>query len=234
MAWIKHFQFNSFMENCYIIWDESLDGVIIDPGFVTEEEKAKLYAFIGKENIHLCGILLTHGHTDHIFGAAQVQRDFDVAAYMHPDDLPILGGGGIPVQFFGGKTPDTRFMINSIHDGDVLGTDSLRFKVIHTPGHTPGGVCYHCEEEMVIFTGDTLFAGTIGRTDLQGGDYDRLIVSVMDKVMGLDTDTDILPGHGASSSIGWERTHNPMLEPFNEEEAPLDEDVEGIELHFNG
>ena len=92
------------------------------------------------------------------------------------------------------------------------------FKVITTPGHTPGSVCYLNEKYGVMFTGDTLFAGSIGRTDLPMGEYDDLIRSIMDKLMGLDGDTDILPGHGGRSSIGWERTHNPFLEPFNEKE----------------
>ena len=94
----------------------------------------------------------------------------------------------------------------------------MALKVIATPGHTPGSVCYLCAEDRILFTGDTLFAGSIGRTDLPLGDYDKLIVSIMDKLMALDGDTRILPGHGGPSTIGEERCENPFLEPFNEKE----------------
>ncbi len=107
----------------------------------------------------------------------------------------------------------------------------LQVEVIATPGHTPGGVCYLLRNSGVLFSGDTLFAGTIGRTDLPGGDYDSLIKSVMDSLMGLDTDIEILPGHGATSTIGWERTHNPFLEPWGEPEEPFDPDATPITLH---
>ena len=114
--------------------------------------------------------------------------------------------------------PDKGFSTTDISDGETITAAGLGFKVITTPGHTPGSVCYLNEKYGVMFTGDTLFAGSIGRTDLPMGEYDDLIRSIMDKLMGLDGDTDILPGHGGRSSIGWERTHNPFLEPFNEKE----------------
>ncbi len=96
----------------------------------------------------------------------------------------------------------------------------MTFQVITTPGHTPGGVSFYSEEERILLTGDTLFAGSIGRTDLPGGEYDDLIVSIMDKLMGLDGDVEILPGHGGVSDIASERTHNPFLQPFNEPDDP--------------
>ena len=102
--------------------------------------------------------------------------------------------------------------------------------MITTPGHTPGGVCYYDETDKVLLTGDTLFAGAIGRSDLIGGDYDHLIISIMDKLMGLPGDVDVLPGHGRKTTIADERTHNPFLQPFNEPEEDLDWDGEGIEI----
>ena len=108
------------------------------------------------------------------------------------------------------------------------------FKVITTPGHTPGCVCYYCEADKVLLSGDTLFAGSIGRTDHLGGDYDREIISVMDKLMGLPGDVDVLPGHGHRTTIANERTQNPFLQPFNEPEEDIDWDGDGIEIDSIG
>ena len=128
------------------------------------------------------------------------------------------------------ERPELKFESKGIEDGEVLELADMKIEVIFTPGHTPGGVCYLLRDEKVMFTGDTLFAGTIGRTDLPGGDYDKLIVSIMDKLMGLPGDVDVLPGHGRKTTIADERTHNPFLQPFNEPEEDLDWDGEGIEI----
>ena len=114
--------------------------------------------------------------------------------------------------------PDYSFSVTEVGDNDTIDAGGFRFKVITTPGHSPGGVCYLEETEKIMFTGDTLFAGTIGRTDLLFGEYDDLIRSVMEKLIWLDPDIVIYPGHGPSSTIGVERTGNPFLEPFNEKQ----------------
>ena len=119
----------------------------------------------------------------------------------------------------------TSFAVKStdIRDGQILRLAGIELEVISTPGHTPGGVCYLDRKDKILFSGDTLFAGTIGRSDLEGGDYDKLIVSVMEKLMGLDSDITVLPGHEGSTTIGEERTSNPFLQPFNEPEEEVDE-----------
>ena len=119
--------------------------------------------------------------------------------------------------------PKDSFRSTDIEDGQELELAGIKLKVIGTPGHTPGGVCYLDSEDKALFSGDTLFAGTIGRTDLEGGDYDHLIVSVMDKLMGLDGDITVYPGHAHSTTIARERTQNPFLQPFNEPEEEVDE-----------
>lgn len=230
---IKQFEFNPFGENCYVVSGASSEGVVVDPGFYTEEERLALYNYVQSRGITLKGVLLTHAHPDHIWGAARLQRDFDIAVYLHGDDVELLADCNLPQVLFGGQSPDTGMEITHIKDGDVLSTEDLSFKVIHTPGHTPGGVCFYEEQENVLFTGDTLFAGTIGRTDLKGGSYDKLIVSIMETVMPLDGDAEVLPGHGPTSNIGWERTHNPFLEPWGEAEE-FDPDLEGISISIDG
>lgn len=223
---IKCFSFNPFQENSYIVWDSSGRGIIIDPGCYDEGEIGEIREHIALKNISPEAILLTHGHFDHIFGVKKLSEIYSIPVYMNEEDKVILGHNPLFAQAFGLKTPEARFETLPVREGGVLNFGEIEFSVISTPGHTPGGVCYYDKNNKVLFTGDTLFAGSIGRTDFQGGDYDKLIVGIMDKLMGLDGDVDILPGHGPSSNIGYERMHNPFLQPFNE---PNDiyEDEEG-------
>ncbi len=229
MLQIKVFCFNPFGENTYLLWDApSGEGVIVDPGCYEDDESAQLYSFIEKEGVKPKAILLTHGHFDHVFGVTETSQKYSIPVYMHPDDSVMLEFNRKIVGPFGLSEPDVSFPFEPIYDGQELSILEHPFTVIHTPGHTPGGVCLYDKDSSVLLTGDTLFAGSIGRSDLPFGDYDKLIVSIMDKLMGLPADTEILPGHGPVSNIGQERTHNPFLQPFNEKW----DDGQGVEGIF--
>lgn len=231
MLKIHTFQFNSFQECCALAWDQTGEAIIIDPGFYNESEASELYNKIEKENLSPKMILLTHGHFDHVFGAKECAEKFNIPILMHEEDRVILENNHLIAPLFGLQSPICDFSTTPINDGEILSFGNTSFKVITTPGHSPGGVCYYFEEEKVLFSGDTLFAGSIGRTDNLLGDYDKLIVSIMDKLMGLDSDTGVVPGHGPTTNIGHERTHNPFLQPFNEPGGDdFDWDDEGIEL----
>ena len=141
---------------------------------------------------------------------------------MDPAERLSLDAAGKMAGAVGLEVPDTSFRTEPLTDGETLRCGDATFQVISTPGHSAGGVCYHDAADGILLTGDTLFAGSIGRTDLPGGDYERLIVSIMDKLMGLPGDTDILPGHGVYSSISRERVANPFLEPWGEAEEDSD------------
>lgn len=212
MLTIRTFTFNSYEEKCYVLTvDGGQNAVVIDPGFLSSEESTKFMAKLTFNKIHPVAVLLTHAHPDHRHGAAAMQEIYNLPIYMSEAEKSIFD--------------DLNFETIDVKDGETLVLAQLKFKVIATPGHTPGSVCYYDEEHGVLFSGDTLFRGTIGRTDLKGGDYDKLIVSVMDSIMGLPGDTDIYPGHGEPSTIADERTSNPFLQPFNEpEEGMYDED----------
>lgn len=213
---IKRFVFNPFQENTYLVESPQGKCLIIDPGAYDREEKETLLANLhGKEPE---AVLLTHGHPDHMASAALLQREFGVKVYMHPDDADVPSHIAGPLA----AHLDLEFETTPLSDGQVLQLLGLECKVIHTPGHSPGGVCYWFESENVLFTGDTLFRGTIGRTDLYKGEYDDLIRSVMDKIMGLPGCTEVLPGHAGSTTIAEERTENPFLQPFNEPEENLE------------
>lgn len=215
---IKTFRLNPFLENTYIAWADDGDAVIVDPGAYNQHEVDDLCEYIKENNIKPKGILLTHGHFDHIYGVKNLSEIYGLRVYMNDRDKAIIELNDEVAKTFGLKKPDASFETTNTDDGDVLSFGSLRFEVISTPGHTPGGVCYYERDGKVIFTGDTILSGCIGRSDFPLGDYDKLIVSVMDKVMGLDGDVDILSGHGPATNIGYERTHNPFLQPFNEPE----------------
>lgn len=213
---IKVFEFNPFMEHCYIADSGNGNCVIIDPGCRDKNERERLTDYLHKEGLKPEAVLLTHAHFDHIYGVKWLQDTFNIPVYLHNDDSIHINDYCESALRYGLDVPDTGFSSTAVHDGDTLKLAGMEFSVIETPGHTPGCVCYYEKNNAVMFTGDTLFAGSIGRTDLPHGDYDSLIKSVMEKLIVLDAETDILPGHGASSNIGRERTSNPFLEPFNE------------------
>ena len=229
---IKRFVCNALQENSYVV-SSGASCVIIDPGFATAEtglsaapasfpcspvsaELNALYQYLDSEGLKPEAILLTHSHSDHTLGVAPLAEKFGIPVYSASGSLqtPTDAFSCLRPAGEGVQTPEKAISCLQVEDeGSVAG-----FKVIATPGHTPDSVCYYSEAEHVLFTGDTLFAGTIGRTDLPGGDYDREIVSIMEKLIFLPGETDIYPGHGPASTIARERRENPFLEPFNERE----------------
>ena len=212
----KIFRCNPLQENAAVLWDDSLQGALLDPGCLGRREVDEITQFIDSKGIKPQLILLTHAHFDHIYGVAPLAAKYGIGVYMHPSDKVILSRQQLFAAAFGLPAPDSDFRTIDIHEGNIVSFGSIIFTVIETPGHTPGGVCYYSKESQMLLSGDTLFAGSIGRTDHPGGDYDKEIVSIMDKLMGLDGDTVVLPGHGPTTDIGYERTHNPFLQPFNE------------------
>jgi len=215
---IKCFIVNPLEERCSIIWDESRECAIVDPGYYSEKERESFHSFIRTKGLVPKMIILTHAHFDHILGVADCARTYNIPVYMNPLENIVLAENSRMCGFLGIDGPDKDFRTTDVHDGDILTVGGLNFAVIDTPGHSPGGVCYLCREEKLVFSGDTLFQGCIGRTDFIGGDYDALMNSIFMKLMVLDGDIDIIPGHGGCTTIADERQKNPFLQPFNEPE----------------
>ena len=221
---IKHFTFNAFHTRCSVVWDEDGTCAFVDPGVAEASEMEELTSFISAKGLKPVCIMLTHCHFDHIYGMSQLARDYDIPVYAHKKEVHTaesvnpyicsMFGLALPETFpiIGGKGKDVKF----ISEGDLIKVGKLEFEVIETPGHTAGGVGYLERKEKVLFSGDTLLAGAIGRTDHPGGDYDRLMKSILEKLMVLDGDIAVIPGHGPESDIATERMTNPFLLPFNE------------------
>ncbi|MBN1850932.1 MAG: MBL fold metallo-hydrolase [Deltaproteobacteria bacterium] len=179
-----------FQTNCYILGhDASKEGIIIDPG----DEVFKIVKEISKLGLRISHILITHGHMDHVGGVKEVKQITKAPVYIHASDA-----GALDIR------PD-----GHLYEGQRLTVGTYDIHVIHTPGHSPGGVCLHAPG--AVFTGDTLFAGSIGRTDFPGGDHHRLVQGVVKKIFPLGDELRVYPGHGPASTIGRERMTNPFL-----------------------
>lgn len=212
----EYFTFNAFQTRCSVIWDEEGHCAIADPGFETSAERDSLIGFINSKGLKPVCILLTHGHFDHVLGTAELSATYGgLPIYMHPSDKVTLENNSYFCRFFGAPMP-AAFETTDVTEGTEIKVGSLTFEVIETPGHTPGGVCYLERESKYMLSGDTLFAGAIGRTDHPGGDYDAIIKSILEKLVVLDGEIEVVPGHGPTSSIAEEGMANPFLMPFNE------------------
>lgn len=213
MIQTKTFYFNDLRECCYILWDESKECVIVDPGCQTDNEKERLRKFIAANELIPVKLLNTHGHFDHVMGNAFVNSTWGIKTYIHPMDKPQLMRAVSYGEMFGYNIEEPPSETVDVADGETIEFGKSRLKVIYTPGHTRGGVCYYSEEEgnHFVLSGDTLFAGSIGRTDLPGGDYDEIMESLLDKIVKLGGDYRVLPGHGPETTIGQELDSNPFL-----------------------
>lgn len=213
MLHIEKFVVNMIEENCYVLHDETREAVIVDCGARREEEKQALAGFIEREGLRPVMLLNTHSHFDHVFGDAFVRDTYGLRPRMHeaertvydhvPDQVQMLLRRSLPLTL-----PPAG---EAFSDGDLLRFGHHALRVIHTPGHTPGGVCFYCAEEKVLLSGDSLFRREIGRCDLPGGDYPSLISSLREKVLTLPGDVTVLPGHGEATTIGEERLYNHYL-----------------------
>lgn len=193
-------------ENCYIVYDEaSRDAFVVDPG----DEAERIAGFIDKEGIAFKFIINTHGHWDHVGAVAALKEKYGVPFYLHAADEEWLRE---PLtSLFGESTADNLTVDHHIEDGDTLAFAGSEIQVLHTPGHTKGGCTLWLKDQDVAFTGDTLFKGTVGRTDFPGGSYDEILASVQKKLAVLPDSCTVFPGHGPKSDMAWERAHNPYM-----------------------
>ena len=212
MLTIKAFTFNAFQENTYVIYNEHAAAIIIDPGCYDVSEQHALQDFIQTNKLQVKRMLFTHAHIDHVLGAAFIEKTYGLKMEMHELELSVWRAIPSYASNYGFvyKAADEPERFLSIEDEIQLGTDIL--KIIFTPGHSPGSISFYCEAQQFIISGDVLFFKSIGRTDLAGGNYDTLIHSIKTNLFSLPADTKVYSGHGITTTIGQERTHNPFLQ----------------------
>jgi len=194
--------------NCSVIGDETThEGMVIDPGDDIED----ILALIRKHNLQIKQIVITHAHIDHVGGAMKLRALTGAPILLNQNDHALLRMLDVQAAWIGMAPPGKGEIDQSVGQSDTLKTGSLVADVIHTPGHTEGSVCLYFPVEKTLIAGDTLFAGSIGRTDLPGGSFEKIIDSLHDKVLALPDETIVIPGHGPMTTIGEERESNPFL-----------------------
>lgn len=211
MLQLQGFTFNAFQENTYVLYNEQKHCWIIDPGMYETDEVAYLTSFINDNKLIPQAIINTHCHIDHIFGVNAIKDIYNIPFGVHKSDLPVLQGAAGSAMLFGfkfGSVPVPDFFIAENEALPGLKT----IKVLFTPGHSPGSVSFFAPEEGFLISGDVLFNGSIGRTDLPGGDFKTLINSIKTQIFVLPDDTQVFSGHGPATSVGDEKRYNPFLQ----------------------
>ena len=196
-----------------LLWDDQTgDAAIIDFGARKDSEREHLDMIIRAERLTLRYALQTHMHFDHVYGLPYIYNKYGICPMCHPDDERLYQLAPRMAEAIGLPMRESLPPLGSpLSDGLELQVGSIDIQVIHTPGHSPGGVCFYLPQTGCLFCGDTLFAGGVGRTDLPGGDFDQLKQSVVERLFTLPPETRVLPGHGPVTTIGWERENNPYV-----------------------
>ncbi len=200
-----------FETNSYVVRENesAVDCLVIDTGL----DASDLVEFLQQHQLSPVAVVLTHGHVDHIVGLEALRRHFPhIKVYIHRLDAPMLADPRANLSVLTGTTFRSEPADVLLEDGDTVEEAGIRLKVLHTPGHTPGGICLYAESEDVVFVGDTLFADSVGRTDFPGGDMDQLLQSIRTKLFPLPDQTAAYPGHGMRTTIGREKRANPFLQ----------------------
>ncbi|HIE16058.1 MAG TPA: MBL fold metallo-hydrolase [Bacteroidales bacterium] len=212
MLHIKQFIFNPFQENTYVLIDETKTCAIVDPGNYTPKETLKLKSFIAENQLKVKMILLTHGHFDHIFGLHALIETQNIPVYANILDKDIIATAPQYAQRYGFSFPQSSITINhQIEDGETLTIGQTKLLAVHLPGHSKGSMFFYIPDNKIAIVGDILFKGSIGRTDLPGGNLDELLDGIHKKLFTLPSETKVLSGHGPSTSIETEKRTNPFV-----------------------
>jgi len=211
MITIKTFVFSPLQENTYLLINEAKQCAIIDPGCYFDHEKEELSQYIEKEKLTPTLLLNTHCHLDHIFGNEFILSKYKLSTHAHQEDEELLKNSADQGKAFGLSVQTPPEIGTYIDQDDVIKFGDSELKVLHIPGHSPGGVSFYCASENFIITGDVLFYRSIGRTDLYKGDFKTLVQNIKEKIFALPDDTVVYPGHGQSTTVGSEKKNNMFL-----------------------
>lgn len=211
MIHIHYFTFSPFAENTYILWDETKEAVIIDPGCLAQYEKEELADFVADNQLTVKHLLQTHTHLDHVFGSAYVKRKFGVKMLMHKNEIPVLDNVESRCQMWGVKGYEPVEADGFIDEGDVIKFGNSELEILFVPGHAPGHLAFVNHAQKFVIGGDVLFRGSVGRTDFPLCSYTDLMNSIKTKFMTLDDDYKVYAGHNDPTTIGLERRTNPFI-----------------------
>jgi len=211
MLQIKSFTFNPFAENTYVLYDDTLEAVIIDPGCYDKDEKAELFDFIKINQLTPVKLLNTHCHIDHVLGNAFVINTYDIPLWFHQGEEPVLRAVSTYASNYGFPQYQESHANHYIKEGEPVQFGNTSLKPILVPGHAPGHLVFYHAPSKLCIGGDTLFQGSIGRTDLPGGDHDTLLDAIKTKLFALPEDVTVYPGHGPATTIGHEKVNNPFV-----------------------
>jgi len=211
MIEIQKFIFNPFQENTYVLWDETKECIIIDPGCFQPYEKEELKGFIDDNKLNPKYLINTHCHIDHVLGNRFVKETWKVPLFIHKLEEKPLHNIPVYAQSYGFRNVESSTPDKFIDETDKIQFGNSELEVLFTPGHSPGHMVFYSSEQEFCINGDVLFYGSIGRTDLPGGHHPTLIKSIKEKMFKLPNDTVVYTGHGGETTIGFEKLHNPFL-----------------------
>ena len=211
MITLKMFVFNPFQVNTYLLFDDTGECIIIDPGCLDADEKNELSEFIQSNKLKPVRLFNTHTHVDHIAGNKFIVENYKIGLEVHKDSMSFLRSAKGYATAFGFADVETVEPSGFINDNEGISFGNSELRVLHTPGHADGSVCFYCEKDHFVISGDVLFNESIGRTDFPTGNLDKLMESIKTKLFVLPEDTVVYPGHGPSTTIGYEKEFNPFI-----------------------
>ena len=212
MLQVQTFTFNPFEEHTYVIYDETKQCAVIDPGCYEPHEQAALSQFIDQHSLQVTHLINTHAHIDHVLGNRYVIDTYNIPLALHPADVPLLQAAVEYASQYGFSAYEPAEATIMLTPGEIIQVGHTSLRILHVPGHSPGHIALYSAQDQVCFSGDVLFQGSIGRTDLPGGDHDTLLQSIQQQLLPLEDEAVIYPGHGPATTIGAERSNNPFLQ----------------------
>ncbi len=211
MLYLKSFCFNPFQQNTYLVYNDNGDAFIIDPGNFTSSENEELKKFISDKKLTLKRLLLTHAHIDHILGNRFIFDNYGLLPEVHKAELFFIEKMAHSSEMYGIKSDLSPMPEKYINEGDKITLGEYTFECLFTPGHSPGSISFYNAQNKILISGDVLFSGSIGRTDLPLSDHDAIIKSITEKLFVLPDDVKVYSGHGAPTTIGVEKEYNPFF-----------------------
>ena len=211
MLYLKTFTFNTFQENTYLVYDDKGEAIIFDPGNSNNTENSLVKNFIEEKKLCLSRLILTHAHLDHVLGNRFISDNYGLLPEVNENDLFLIEGMMQTANLYGVPAEESPMPEKFLHEGDKIKLGDYTFECLHTPGHSPGSICFYNAQNKFAIVGDVLFYGSIGRTDLPRGNHEDLLNSIREKLFVLPDDVKIYSGHGPSTSIGFEKNNNPFF-----------------------